>query len=139
MCLYTKTKNALIAENDIKVYKIVYKCNGKYYSPYIEKVLTERASNVSTIAYESYNGPYKSEYYITDQGVHAFTSLKRANYLCSMDCGYVIITGIIPKGTRYWKGNDKDIAAKRIKFDLSKEVQYVSWLDKIKNILCFQK
>ena len=125
MCLYATTKEALIAEEDIEVYKVVEVKNGRYYSPYMNSPLKEQAACEDTILP---TGVFCSTPLCTSQGIHALRFVSSAYklmmncQLCNWEASYKIIKGTIPKGTPYWLDyNEEDIAAKYIKFDRSEE------------------
>lgn len=127
MCLFATTQEALIAKEDIKVYKVVHKRGKKYYTPSIYGPLTSTPASDNIKAYLHCQAHM---YAVEDQGVHAFTSLRRARKYAETSLDFRIITGVIPAGTRYWKGDwhsQKQVAAKYIKFDTSKEIQCISW------------
>ena len=123
MCLYATTREALIAKRDIRVIKVVKIVNGRYYSPYQECPLQNSVLNKDTVAKVS-----SSKYIIEHQGIHAYTCNAEATLcrkwldLCNPYCKYIIINGVIPKGTYYWRNEGAEVAAKYIKFDRSKEV-----------------
>lgn len=123
MCLYATTREALVAEEDITVIKVVKVQNGKYYSPFQGSPLYDNVLNKNVTANEAY-GKYIVDY----QGIHAYVSSKMAircrRYLELMSKGiiYKFISGIILKGTHYWRSEEGEIAAKYIKFDRSEEI-----------------
>lgn len=125
MCLYATTKEALIAEEDIKVIKAVRVKRGKYYSPYQQSLLEDKCLNINVITHTSI---------IYGEGIHACTNIETAmhhkNHLERnfMHDKFILINGVIPKGTYYWKDGDGEIAAKHIKFDRSGET---NWFNKL--------
>lgn len=119
MCLFATTQKALVAKEDIEVYKIVLVRNGKYYTPYRDILLSERPKCTKITVTSTYCG-----YYVVEgEGIHAYTSKEEAEndaktfFKCF---NYRVIKGTIPKGTRYWKSIPKrpEVAAKYIDFGL---------------------
>lgn len=142
MCLTASTKEALLASEPIKVYKLVLIKNGEYRTPYRDQRLTEYPASSATEARTDVHEIPGIKSYVTytveDQAVHAFTHKGRAE-----DVGkhffdthvWAVIEGVIPAGTLYWKSacNDANIAAKYIDFGLDeyKKGKFIRWIRKI--------
>lgn len=142
MCLIASTKEALLASEPIKVYKLVLLRNGEYYTPYREKRLTEYPEFTTTEAQTDVlhvaGHPPRVTYRVEGEAIHAFTNKGRA-----VDVGqrffetkvWTVIEGVIPAGTLYWKSacNDACIAAKYIDFGLDeyKKGKFIRWIRKI--------
>ena len=142
MCLIASTKEALLASEPIKVYKLVLLRNGEYYTPYRETRLTEYPKSSATEARTDVRSAPGVIQWITHtveaEAIHAFTTKGRA-----VDVGerffatkvWTVIEGVIPAGTLYWKSacNDGCIAAKYIDFGLDeyKKGKFIRWIRKI--------
>lgn len=128
MCLFASTQEALIAKEDIKVFKIVKIIDGKYYTPFRNVLLTEnpQIKDIRIADSKISLTDIYSRYPVREEGIHAYT-----NFGCAIDnknqfrifnpyVTYKIIEGTIPKGTYYWKGmfTPLEIAAKYIDFGL---------------------
>lgn len=127
MCLFATTQEALIAEKDIEVYKVVLVSSGIYLSPHRQCPLPDGVENKDTVL------PLDKEWFnrpkCTYQGIHATLDYLSAELMQGMYCylnsniNHKIIKGTIPKGTHYWVDEKKRyIAAKYIKFDRSEEI-----------------
>lgn len=116
MCLIATTTEPLIATEDIKVYKDISRIS-KYFikTPFRGVLLTEYSSKINKQAdVLTIKGSKINK--ITDQGVHAY--LNKTLY-------FGIVTGIIPKGTKYWVDcNFPEIAAEHIKFNVPFRVRF---------------
>lgn len=118
MCLLATTQMPLIAQEDIKVYKLVIIKNNVYYTPFQRCKLTERPKSSETVA--KVNSVYNC---VEKQAVHAYTNKKAAIRMGQNGFymfNWAVIEGIIPKGTLYWDSiiDDYEIAAKYIDFGL---------------------
>ena len=119
MCLFATTQDALIAKEDIKVYKVVKLVDGKLYTPFRNTLLSERPK-VKNIIIPATSVDYIPHYVVLGEGIHAYTDYGRATSMIAHSQNLTVIEGIIPKGTHYWesKFNDDEIAAKYIDFGL---------------------
>lgn len=119
MCLLTKQKEPLIAEEDIIVYKVFHSdnrslCIGFDYSPYINKKFDD--SELECIV-ENYD-----YIFIYDGFIHSYTGISFAlfyTYLLNKrekeDAKYVVRECKIPKGSKYYKSDtDSEMASKSI-------------------------
>lgn len=124
MCLISKTKEPLIAEEDIKCYKVVAKSIIFLASSMIGTIITEYSSSLkSDIPFFKEEGGYIVE----SEGVHVYKGEEFA-----FD-GFTLMTipCIIPKGTKYWEGCI-DMAAQHIKYILPRKYWYmrlIMWLN----------
>lgn len=124
MCLISKTKEPLIAEEDINCYKVVAK--GKIFlaSAMIGTIITEYSSSLeSDILF------FKEEegYIVESEGVHVYKGKETPFNGFTL----IIIPCIIPKGTKYWEGY-RDMAAQHIKYILPRKYWYmrlIMWLN----------
>lgn len=129
MCLYTKSKNPKIAKKDIKVYKIVRlkMREGLFYTPYVETSLTEVPfENKESIEFDAQNSAEVGTvlYRVSEGFIHAYANKEFAEYnleqfkLAYPTATYLIVDGIIPKGTKYFEDYfSDDICAKKIEYD----------------------
>lgn len=142
MCLIASTKEALLASEPIKVYKLVLLKDGEYYTPYRETRLTEHPESPATearvdVLHTPGLPPYVM-YKVESEAIHAFTTKGRAEDIGERFFAtkvWTVIEGIIPAGTLYWKSacNDANIAAKYIDFGLDeyKKGKFIRWIRKI--------
>ena len=122
MCLYTKNIEPTVLNEDLTVYKVVIVKRGLYYSPYMNTLLRESPKGkVNPIVIE-------------EGAIHACSNYTGAEKVLESlkyhypKYKYVIITGIIPKGTEFWTAywkEDSSIASKYIKFKLSKRQRFL--------------
>ena len=130
MCLIVKTAyhlahKPLIAERDITCYKILFTYeesgNKKYITPYRS---TEVLSN--TLIADRFQINISSYYKRVDLGIHSFQTYYKAlserDYLNTslplfpkLD-KYVVKKAYIPKGTKYWIGENEEFCSERIVF-----------------------
>jgi len=118
MCLVLKKdQKAIVAEEDIVVYKMFEKNNttGAYRSFYKGVAVEFNKEYTSELIVEKFKGMYIYMYmdiYCINIGLHAFTSiddvLDSCNYAPLMS-GYtgVLVKCIIPKGSTYYENNDQ--------------------------------
>ena len=116
MCLYTKQLYPKEATKDIVVYKRLNKYGkNKLISPYKGKFYQLDTEYCSKLAYENFNRAYAREkeiFGIVEKGLHSYTNKKEAfSEKCSRE---VISKGIIPKGSKYYKGKWSEIASDRL-------------------------
>lgn len=103
MCLITKQKEPLIAEEDIVVYKVfTSEDKSPYqefdYTPYIGKLLTDTAPE-EVVYIKDFNGNC-IETEVSSGFIHSYTKLIKAIPIANMYEGRKIRECIIPKGTR---------------------------------------
>lgn len=131
MCLITKNKSPLIAEDDIVCYKLLVKTGNDYRTPYKLMYLDNKivygkknlvAEGSEDIEHLPLHGScIPDRYKITGGFIHCYTdhetAIYRADFFDNNECVvYVtVFECIIPKGTAYYKGNNCDICAKEIK------------------------
>ena len=122
MCLVTKQSDWLIAEKDIKCYKMLdTNMGGDFVTPYErtlvddsiirgERLFTARKASLYETFFPRYNGTYD----IDEGAIHCYRNWLRGfiNALGS----YHLFKCVIPKGTRYAIGEDGEICAQAIKF-----------------------
>jgi hypothetical protein len=97
----------LIAKKDIICYKyLVILDKGKYKTPYRDFVVKHKATMEATLRCSQYS---------VYEGIHAFTSLKKAKVKIIGNKGAVVVEAIIPKGAQYFRGKDSDIVATKMK------------------------
>ena len=126
MCLVTNQKHPLVAEKDIKVYKVVEKRDGLYYSPFrtsytyghLNKPMGREVSEDSYRECEVWlwnNKPKKIKCKeITGGYIHAYLSFMAASNTCDnlnrdycyLVKRYKIFEMTIPKGAKYYKSYD---------------------------------
>lgn len=125
MCLIATHFFPKISFKKIKVYKLVRFVDGEYYSAYQNEKLLERAKERFMLP-EKMN--YAGKYQIEEGMIHACTNLQNAierqvqfflRDICSKSLKVKIITAYIPPFTRYYIGEDGDICAKRMKYEIS--------------------
>ena len=128
MCLYTKNQKPEIAQEDIKVYKVMRVANTSddndetvtygvppYFSGYIYVKGLNKPRTESKPAKETTWSPY----YCVEEGyLHAFKDwFRAAKRVTALKCEnphssyYDIVEMYIPAGTAYYVGGDDDIAA----------------------------
>lgn len=113
MCLIARSKE-LIAKKDIPCYKVLKRTlYSGLLTPYMSKSV--RIGQVMDIRYFGRRASYFSETIAIDEGIHAYTSKKRALSVCSPFCERIIVRTIIPKGTPYYLGTRQDIVALKMK------------------------
>ena len=136
MCLIVK-EGIKIAEEDIVVYKILSKCSNKektmatYGPPYQcgRGFKYKKGVNSDDTGFEGIFKRYDDEgpYTVVESGfLHAFTDLDFALYYLKVNFSstclnsiieYHVYEMIIPKGTRYFVGEQNDICAKELRWD----------------------
>jgi hypothetical protein len=120
MCLYIDgTREPLIAENDIVVYKFLGPGNN---APYYSKV------------YKA-NSEYKIKGTLTpdsdgviNEGFHAWRTESVARYMMAITADAhtpvrKVVKFIIPKGAKYFRGQSNDIVSDRIRTESLKEIR----------------
>lgn len=122
MCLITKQRESLIAEEDIVVYKVfTLEDKSPYqefdYTPYIGKLFTDSADE-KCIEFSDFCGNFVN---LSVHGgfIHSFTNLRTAkiekDFLSDnldKEC-FIIRRCLIPKGTKYYC-SDNEVASKSI-------------------------
>lgn len=110
MCLISKQSEPYIAKTHIVIYKLVMKNpNGGYISPFrrypyeLNKVY-EEVDNLQENSSHTHSGGW----------FHSFRTYRRALLAYPHIKEFIIVTGIIPKGTLYYLGMDGDICSKKI-------------------------
>ncbi len=118
-------KNPLIAEKDLKVYKILEICYGNIVSPFQYVSYTE--NELKTVKEFKYHYSYDNILYIED-GLHCFSKKRSAIDLKKSLPKTFIVECIIPKGTPYFNGVDNNIVSLALKipseFNISKFNKY---------------
>ena len=122
MCLITEQKTALIAEEDITIYKIVTSNNGRMHTLYrnsLVKLGVEYKSKIDAVRDSPTRGRM-SIYTVVNEALHAFTDKKKAMSLYKMYRGGLyavsLLEGRIPKGSKYYT-NSSEIAADTMIYD----------------------
>ena len=123
MCLTTNLTSPKKADEDKKVYKVLYRDHdGKYYAPVVIdtrniRFIYEKGMNFPYVAWrdEEYTG-LEGERYISSGWLHAYNALHEAvrmmkKYNCEQKvvfgCGeYVIVEMTIPKESEYYVSED---------------------------------
>lgn len=114
MCLVTDWDKPRIAEKDITCYKWYVKIDSVYLSPY----QGEPIPAFNTVVYSDLDKPEKNllllssfQYkYIVEKGFHSFVNSIDAKYNRYNQCANyeirntIIVSCVIPKGSRYYKG-----------------------------------
>jgi hypothetical protein len=121
MRLYSTNKDPYIAEDDIMCYKILFTDNNELRSPY-QFFKFERK-----IRYDNSDEPRISKtednkYEISFGYFHAYSNVNTAISRClaidnDMSCNALlpkVFIAIIPKGSKYYKGEDEDICSDSI-------------------------
>ena len=139
MCLYTNQKVAKVAEQDIVCYKILYKGNNSYQTPFQFTLVPSKCfirGELYTPAEEGEAKPnphgcetWQSTYLVEEGFIHTCKDIdygmsflkwfKGRQPSPSMEDNCRIYRCIIPKGTEYFEGHDGDgesYASKAIKF-----------------------
>jgi len=139
MCLITNNKKPLVAQEDIKCYKLLLYYMGKYISPYIHIDYTKEVSTNGFMRAKGVSKPTransKDNYHIHGGYVHCFMDNTNGLLeLCSMtslqvryyddvrtyptNYSYQIFECLIPKGTKYYANEiGGQIAGKTVKFE----------------------
>ncbi len=118
MCLVTKQKEALIAENDIPIWKLLTKEKlGYFFSfPYIFNTVYQTKMKIDNIPVNYFDNVVADYYNFKDfiedsktlthihEGLHSFIDKERiknyrSNHLC---INSIVVEGIIPKGSLYY-------------------------------------
>lgn len=125
MCLIVDRKQCpngyKIAKKNIPCYKVLLKTSsGRFETPHMRKTVNTKTS----IEADSFQkNPNMNEY--IKKGIHSCTNLERAYmlqnaYFNSINnyvyCGVVIQKAYIPKGTKYWVGENHEFCSERIVF-----------------------
>lgn len=100
MCLYSKTNIPMIAKKDIKVYKILYKINKKFLTPYKFFRMEEGYHYIQTGKKFKVFLNWGMYLYRIEKGLHAYTTLKEARR--NLFEYSVIVEMIVPKGSEYF-------------------------------------
>lgn len=108
MCLYPIHSKTLIAEKDIKVYKMLVKGSNELLSPYQDYPYKLRTlySVKTKLNNKSLN--------LINKGLHAYTDIIRAERQISYGSDRVIYEAKIPKGSLYKMGSDQDIVSNQL-------------------------
>lgn len=116
MCLIKKIPGFDIAEDDIRVYKVLnkhYFLDGVYTSPY-RGTKYEMNRTYSSLLNEVMDVFPYCEFHV-EEGLHAFVDKESA-----IECvkrglvSWIVCEAIIPKGSRYAKGMDDDIVSDKL-------------------------
>lgn len=110
MCLETTQKRAKIAKEDIHCYKIMVVKNTHIKSVYQEyRYYINKLETISKFGVRKYNwGTIE-----INEGLHAFLIIDKPKRLAYLYNG-VIYNCIIPKGSKYYIGNDDDIVSNQM-------------------------
>ena len=116
MCLYTKQLYPKEAIKDIVVYKRLERYNkNKLISPYIRKIYQLNTEYYSKLVYENFNSDYARVNGLPgmiEEGLHSYTNKKIAFLKkCKHE---VICKGVVPKGSKYYKGKWSEIASNKL-------------------------
>lgn len=122
MCLVTKQSNWLIAEKDIKCYKMLdTNIGGDFVTPYERTwvddsiIRGERLFTAEkTSHYETFFPSYDGTCVIDDGAIHCYRNWLHG--FTNAFGSFHLFKCIIPKGTRYAIGEGGDICAQAIKF-----------------------
>lgn len=118
MCLIPK-ESAKIADKDIIVYKVLFKCsNGTLRSPYKDVPYETGKLYIANIRYRECLIHKVNEYPVTtttiEEGLHAYT-LKDFAFLRAFSIIGVVFKAIIPRGAMYVLGIGNEIASTQLK------------------------
>lgn len=122
MCLTTNHYFPKISFRKIKVYKLVLVEDNKFYSPYQQTELFETPEEKFTFPRKTF---VEGEYSVGPGMIHADRTLSDAIYRKTRlianhaFISFKIIPAYIPPFTRYYLGNDGDICARKIKYEIS--------------------
>lgn len=122
MCLYSKTGIIKTAKKDIKCYKVLETYKGRRYkfrSPFMDHKYYFNTLYKAKLVSEGVHG---SDLIRIDEGLHAFTSKEEARMLQGRSRVLFIFKAIIPKGSLYCKGLDRDIVSNQL-IILDKEIK----------------
>ncbi len=119
MCLVSETIEPFIAENDINCYKILLSQNGQYITPYrnfhilfnieMNDECEEKFTDVFGVRLVE-SGYFNS--CLNKQGIiHVINELKRK---LPKGTTVKIFKALIPKGTKYFLGQNNDICSKKL-------------------------
>ena len=97
MCLITNNYIPYTAEHDITCYKIYVYVNGKYVSPYQNCDMPGINELVTTELQRS------GDFYI-EKGFHSFVNSIDAKLYSYKGRDSIVVSCIIPKGAKYYKG-----------------------------------
>lgn len=113
MCLKLNSKipvQSLIAETDIRCYKVCFDRSTKFYTKY-ETFFRGDSVHLNTLYTSSFSIEYNNNEYVVERGLHSFTSATAAlnfsgikKYADRRRYKVAILRGIIPKGSSYFKG-----------------------------------
>ena len=106
MCLVTNKRKGFIADRNICVAKTVFKGMYTYSTPYKRAKVTLDDYLVPNKAIPSIHKSTCKGYLIEGGVIHSYTSPNSELYYY-----YHAFIAIIPKGCRYWIGNDLDICS----------------------------
>lgn len=134
MCLTTKTKEPLYAEEDIVCYKVVKESKAEgcpYMTPYEESLIHEKAIKgiwmfvAHGIKKIEESNSLNTSYDIGEGYIHTYKYLPHGKYMNEYmelhhDGEFHLFECIIPRGTEYYVGSDLNgftsYASERIKF-----------------------
>lgn len=114
MCLFSETRIPKIATKNIKVYKVVKQKNKELLTPYlnyeVSKVMKTSFKECIKAILNMRRNMYRG-YEISYGFIHSAKSFRTAHllrtslccYNCCLNDKYIIITGIIPKGSLYYE------------------------------------
>lgn len=120
MCLYKSYPFPFLTLKEKKVYKILYKKGDKYITPCRLQEINLSKEHYEQRAHKNLINLIFSSV-IEDGCIHCFYSYIHACSELSFlrDPFYdktILTTAVIPRFTFYWKGQDRDIAARKIKY-----------------------
>jgi hypothetical protein len=103
MCLYVKDQiEPLIADRDIKCWKVVYFLSSYNYNTYVT-CYRDKPVLFNTLIKDN-NFQERKVGTSIDIGLHTIKTRKEARKLASYYEKHIVIKATIPKGSRYWKG-----------------------------------
>ena len=132
MCLFTTRTTPIIAKEDITVYKLLNKVDGKYVSPYCYKLyrhgINKPYRDENWSEENSFARYLSSRYKVERGGLHAFQVEDEAESVAKtlLDGPEVMcFKMIIPKGSRYIPGQYSEICSDRLYWDINEPPVFV--------------
>ena len=115
MCLIIKNNTKRrTARKDITVYKLVVKRDGKYFTPYRFAPVEIGKTYYSELI--RYNKGVSNRPAV-NVGIHSFVDLSSVIELKAIHEHGVYAMCTIPKGSKYYVGNNGDIASNALRYD----------------------
>ena len=127
MCLISKYKKAFIADEDIYCYKILsMNSRGEYRTHYLKQPVNDsiingnetfKAIGDEEIVKQQYKSIFSYRYHIGKGFIHTYDRKRAIVQRCNWHSLYnKIFECVIPKGTKYYMGENDDYASKEIRF-----------------------